>query len=79
MALNRAQRGHEFTAGELKTRQQVSPCSTTGGKVCISQLKFFTTLNMSTNDCETVVLTLDLQINLRQQTFTKTECVNNED
>lgn len=52
VALSITQKEHLFTVCALKQEGRVSPYRTSPGNIHKGQLKFFTTLYMSTNDGE---------------------------
>lgn len=79
VALNRTQRGHLFKVARKQEGKSQDLAQSQVGKWELSADKLFIALRMYLNDREIVVLILELQINLRWQIFTNTECANNED
>ena len=56
MALNRLRKGHSpHTRAE--TRSQMIALFASAGNVCVEELKFFTALQMSADDCKSVTST----------------------
>lgn len=73
------QRGHLFKVARKQEGKSQDLAQSQVGKWELSADKLFIALRMYLNDREIAVLILELQINLRWQIFTNTECANNED